>query len=337
MLILGCGNVTKVERYGLKGKNSTGLTRDEYLNSLDSVAVLNSLIFWTSDTAYTTNADLLFLLDSLYQHVRKDEFPSEVRTEEKWMANYRLRLNAYYDSSYGKDSLSIFIKADSVLNEGISLLELGCRWSTREVVVNNVAQYTFDRCREYGLLTQLVNCCETDEARELVYQEWALYEQMLRKMGLIAENMVSLQYWGGSITGPLGTAAYLQLSQTRRDMYQTLLEIVDVNSKGWDDTGVYPENAKRLLFDCCDTAIIKIEEDMDEFYREFEGKERDKRIDETIRETKTATKELKPIVDEWIVLLDKLDDALTHDYNRHSVERTASYMLMKWASIVTER
>jgi hypothetical protein len=120
-------------------------------------------------------------------------------------------------------------------------------------------------------------------------------------------------------------------------MYQTLLEIVDVNSKGWDDTGVYPENAKRLLFDCCDTAIIKIEEDMDEFYREFEGKERDKRIDETIRETKTATKELKPIVDEWIVLLDKLDDALTHDFNRHSVERTASYMLMKWASIVTER
>ena len=100
---------------------------------------------------------------------------------------------------------------------------------------------------------------------------------------------------------------------------------------------VYGYPAKRLLFDCCDTAIIKIEEDMDEFYREFEGKERDKRIDETIRETKTATKELKPIVDEWIVLLDKLDDALTHDYNRHSVERTASYMLMKWASIVTER
>ena len=32
-----------------------------------------------------------------------------------------------------------------------------------------------------------------------------------------------------------------------------------------------------------------------------------------------------------------VDDALTHDFNRHSVERTASYMLMKWASIVTER
>ena len=39
--------------------------------------------------------------------------------------------------------------------------------------------------------------------------------------------------------------------------YQTLLNIV--NSDGWDNTGVYPENAKRLLFDCCDTAIKKIE------------------------------------------------------------------------------
>ena len=40
---------------------------------------------------------------------------------------------------------------------------------------------------------------------------------------------------------------------------------------------------------------------------------------------------------EWIILLDKLDDALTHDGNRHSAERAASYMLMKWASIVTEK
>lgn len=47
--------------------------------------------------------------------------------------------------------------------------------------------------------------------------------------------------------------------------------------------------------------------------------------------------ELKPIMDEWIVLLDKLDYELTSDGNRHSVERAASYMLIKWASIVTER
>lgn len=313
--------------------NSTGMTREEYMNSLDSTELLDGLVFWASDTAFTTNADLLLLLDKLYRHVRTDSFPSDVKVEEKWMADYRTRLAAYYDSSYGKDTLSIFTKADSVLNEGARLLELGCNWTTMEMIVNNDAQYTLDRCREYGLLTQLVNSCDTNEAKELVYKEWVLYEQMLKKIGLIAANMVSLNYWGGSICGPLRTAAYLQLSQSRRDMYQTLLNIV--KSDGWDNTGVYPENAKRLLFDCCDTAIKRIIKESDKLYAEFEGKERSEGFDEAIKETKAATQELKPIVDEWIAALDKLDDVLTHDGNRHSVERAASYMLMKWASIVT--
>ena len=335
MLLLGCGNNTKEEHNSLKGTNSTGMTREEYMNSLDSVELQNSLVFWAPDTAYSTNADLLLLLDTVYQHVRMEEFLSEVKLEEKWMADYRSRLGAYYDSSYGRDTLSIFAKADSVLNEGVRLLELGNSWSTMEMIVNNDAQYTLDRCREYGLLTQLVNSCETNEAKELVYQEWALYERMLKEMGLIAANIVTLNYWGGSITGPLRTAAYLQLSQLRRDMYQTLLNIV--NSDGWDNTGVYPENAKRLLFDCCDAAIKRIEKEADELYKEFEDKERSEELDEDIRETKSAMQELKPIMDEWIVLLDKLDYGLTSDGNRHSVERAASYMLIKWASIVTER
>ena len=335
MLFLGCGNISKEEQDSLKGTNSTGMTREEYMNSLDSVELLNGLVFWAPDTAFTTNADLLLLLDTLYQHVRMEDFPSEVKMEEKWMADYRSRLVVYYDSSYGSDTLSIFIKADSVLNEGARLLELGNSWTTMEMIVNNDAQYTLDRCREYGLLTRLVNSGETNEAKELVYKEWALYEQMLKKIGLVVANMVNLNYWGGSICGPLRTASYLQLSQSRRDMYQTLLNIV--NSDGWDNTGVYPENAKRLLFDSFDTAIKRIEKDADDLYAEFEDKERRDGIDEAIRETKSTTQELKPIVDEWIVLLDKLDDVLTHDGNRHSVERAASYMLIKWASIVTEK
>jgi hypothetical protein len=263
------------------------------------------------------------------------DFPSEVMMEEKWMADYRSRLVAYYDSSYGKDTLSLFIKADSVINEGTRLLELGNSWTTMEMIVNNDAQFTLDRCREYGLLTQLVNSCETNEAKELVYKEWALYEQMQKKIGLISADIVTLNYWGGSITGPLRTAAYLQLSQSRRDMYQTLLNIV--NSNGWNTVGVYPEDAKRLLFDSCDTAIKRIEKEADDLYKEFEDKERSKEFDETVKETKSTTQKLRPIVDEWITLLDKFDDALTHDGNRHHVERAASYMLIMWASIVTEK
>lgn len=303
MLLLGCGNNTKEEWKRLKGNNSTGMTREEYLNSLDSTDLQNSLVYFASDTAFTTNANLLLLLDTLYQHVKKDEFPSDVKKEEKWMADYRSRLAAYYDSSYGKDTLSIIIKADSVLNDGVGLLELDCDRSTMGMIVDNVAQLTLNRCKEYGLLSQLIESCKTNDTKELVYKEWALYEQMLNKIRHIAANMSNLNYWSGSIVGPLRTASYLHISQSRRDMYQTLLN----------------ENEA----DKCD--------------REYDSEDMHKEFDLTVKETKLVTQELRPIVDEWIVLLDQLDEALTHDNNRHSVERIASNMLIKWASIITKK
>jgi len=298
--------------------------------------MMNGLVFWTSDTAYSTNADLLLLLDTLYQHVRTDGFPSEVKKEERWMSEYRSRLVAYYDAfSEGNDTISQFAKADSVLNEGARLLELGSHWSTMEMVVYNSTVFTFDRFKEYSMLTRIVNSCESDEAKELVYKEWSLYEQMLKKIGIIASNMVSLNNWGGSISGPLSTASYLQISESRRDMYQTILDIV--KGDGWDNTGVFPENAERFFFDCCATALNRTIKEADDFYKEYEGKERSESFDDAIKKTGIEIDELRPIMKEWIVTLDKLDDELTHDSSRHAVERAASHMIMKWASIVTER
>ena len=312
------------------------ISRDAYLQSLDSAEWHNSLITCTSDTAFMTNAELMLLLDTLYQHVREDRFPSEVKTEEKWMSVYRTKLCSYYDShSLGSDTISTYAKADSVLNEGVRLLELGNNWSTMEMVVYNSTLFTYDRCREYGLLTYVISSCEKEEAKELVYQEWTMYEQMLEKIGLIASNMVCLNYWGGSITGPLGTASYLQILNSRMDMYKTILDIIE--GQRWDNSGVPLPNAERFLFDCCTTTIERIVKESDEFYSEYEGKEPERSFYEPIHETKVTIEELRPIIKKWIILMDKVDDALTHDGNRHSIERAASYMLMKWASIVTER
>jgi len=66
MLLLGCGNNTKEERDSMKGTNSTGMTREEYMNSLDSVELQDSLAFCAPDTAFSTNADLLLLQPSSY-------------------------------------------------------------------------------------------------------------------------------------------------------------------------------------------------------------------------------------------------------------------------------
>lgn len=328
VFLIGCVNKPAIE--------TNSITRDAYLQSLDSAEWHNSLITWTSDSAFMTNAKLMLLLDTLYQHVREDSFPSDVRIEEKWMSRYRSRLCSYYDSQFlGNDTISTYAKADSVLNEGVRLLELGNNWSTMEMVVYNSTLFTYDRCREYGLLTHVISCCEKEEAKELVYQEWTLYEQMLEKIGLIASNMVCLNYWGGSICGPLGTASYLQILDSRMDMYKTILDVIE--GQGWDNSGVPLANAERFLFDCCDTTIEKIVKESDEFYSEYEGKEPESGFYETIQKTKVTIEELRPIIKKWIILMDKVDDALTHDGSRHSVERAAAYMLMQWASFVTER
>ena len=323
--LIGCGINSHKRRDILIGDNPTGMTREEYMNTLDSAELREGLVVWTTDTAFATNADLLLLLDTLYQHVRSEDFPAEVRKEERWMADYRSKLGAFYDKySLGSDTVSIYTKADSVFNLGVRLMELGNLWSTMEMIVYNSTKFTFNRCREYGLLTQLLKSRKNVEGLDLIYKEWALYEKMLKKIRLIAGNMVRLNYWGGSIVGPLGTYSYLQISQARRDMYQTILNIV--KDDNWNQTGVPLENAERLLLDCCSTALYQLdenEEDREEFV-------------ETVKETETAIRELRPIIDEWVSLMDKVDDELTHDGSRHYVERAAAYMLMKWSSIVTE-
>ena len=68
-----------------------------------------------------------------------------------------------------------------------------------------------------------------------------------------------------------------------------------------------------------------------------DGEECEKGFYDTVHETQATIKELRPIIDKWVILMDKVDEELTHDSTRHFVERAAAYMLMQWASIITGR
>ena len=117
-------------------------------------------------------------------------------------------------------------------------------------------------------------------------------------------------------------------------MYSTMLKIIE--GQEWDNSGVPLTNAERLFFDCCTTTTDSFMMQEDDSSGEDEGNESAHDYNETIRETRAAIEELRPIMVEWINLMDKVDNELTHDSSRHTIERAASTMLMKWASIVTE-
>ncbi|MBR2102110.1 MAG: hypothetical protein IJ928_05090 [Prevotella sp.] len=299
-------------------------SREEYMKSLSEGESSNSLVSWISDSAFYANPRLMMLLDTLCLHVYADEFPADVKKEEKWMAQMRNRLCAYYDSqSREKRSISAFAKADTVLNIGSRQLEIDCSWTTADMVMNAGTNYTFDQCRAYGLLTQLIGQCQSQEAKEAVYKEWRLYEKVSEKFGEIASNISLLSCWGGSIVGPMVANNMLSSLQARREMCQTVLNMV--NNDNWDSTGVLFSDAEQLLYTSSKKALKIL----------TSGRESDYFTDskEIARDTEKAIQELKPLIKEWRGALKKVDQCL--DEYECDMERAASNLLMKWASIIT--
>ena len=320
MAMMGCGGAP-----GQATKKT--MTKEAYLSSLDSAGKESSLVTVSTDTVFAMNPELLMLLDTLYQHVRSDSFPSEVRTEEEWMAAYRTRLSSYYDAhGLGSDTLSVFAKAETVIDEGLRLLKQNSEETTMGMIEMNTNEFTFDRCKEYGLLSQLISKCESQETKDLVYREWSIYERLASKMSTIASDIASLSYWGGSIVGPLSTLRYVQVSDARREMYAQVIGFLERDD--WDGTGIYLDCAGQVLMDCCTKTVMG----MENHGMDNEDKER---FAAKVKETEGAIRDLRPLLDEWTKTMDKLDETLTSDGTRHYVERAGSMMLIKWASMVS--
>lgn len=295
-----------------------------------------SLLFWTADTIKKTDLELVMLLDTLYQYALNDSISKTVREEVQWMDHYRQRLCALYETRrLGCDTISMFAKADTVLNVAERLYEIDDDWSTMGILVYNSICSTFDTFREYNALSQLLANCKDEETKELVYQEWTLYEELLGHVAPITGNIVDLTFWGGSIVGPLTSDCIRQLSDARSEMYMKLSQFVNGDDFE-DEYGVFLDCAGELLFNCIGKAIDKEVKSTLDFQREFNemSKESLRLFMETADEAKSMASEMRPLMRQWTELWDKLDEKLTHNWSRHSTERIASLMLLKWASVV---
>lgn len=207
-----------------------------------------SLIYWVSDTAYRTNPELLMLLDTLYQHVRSEEFTNQPMVEEKWMNSFRKKICSYYDRyNEGNESKSEFEKAELVLKEATRLVKLNCDYSTMEMVVNNSIEITFARLSEYGLLTQMIGRCKDKETKDLVYKEWEQLENIRQDMIGIVDGLVQLSYWTGSGGIPIRTERWLDFFDARKIMYQNILNLVD--GKNINDDDCYENDAIEYVTD----------------------------------------------------------------------------------------
>lgn len=309
-------------------------TKQEYLESLDSAMSSYSIVFWTADTAYNANPELMTLLDTLYLHGfswSAATSEADVRKDEAWTAAYRKRLCAYYDRHMvvRYDTLSEYAKADSVLNEGLRLIALGNGYSTPEMVATNGMMYRFNQCREYGQLSQLLNACEDTTVSLLVLREFASCVRLRDVAEEIMANIVGMTYWGGSATGPATSACFLSMQEARMKAYQNMVDyVLDVGYL--HKTGVYYASAKKLYEDCVSTTLTELSKDEQIYYSDCYPE----LYDEVMKETAQKLRQILPMIDEWSKLVAQLDNEF-NPYFAHEIECNATSMLISFAEEAT--
>ena len=283
----------------------------------------------------TDSAALMTLIDTLYQHIENDSIDKGVWKEEQWMNDYRLTLCAFYDKNHvGSNAISAYAKADSVLNIAERLYENDDDYTTAGMITRTQICSAIDKCREYGLLSELLACCHDEESKDLLYQETSLYEEMFKNMASLVTEITFLNYWGGSIVGPLCTSFHRQLSAARKEMYMTTVKVC---------RGERYENKNGVSLSCIEDSIfghfekeindpVKNSLDWQKELRETD-KESYLQFMKTAREAEDYKNKLKPQIKNWINLWKRLDEKLTTSDKRHHVELIVSNMLMEWAKI----
>lgn len=295
----------------------------------------DSLYFWTPDTVLELNPELISVLEDLYQHARDDEFPKEIKTELKWFAEYRKKLCEYYDQhELGSNTLSEYAKADTVINHAERLYAQNEDMSTMGMVVNNGTLQTFNIFHEYNQFEQLLLCCAKDETKELLYQEWNLADSIESNVDLIGDYIAYLQYWGGSIVGPISSGKGVELVKARANMYEKQVNLIRHDK--YDVDGVALKNATKFLIECCEASCDTIyNEVVNGFDVPFDDADDYKRYTKDYNEAKYQIKKLRTSLEKWASIWDKLDYELMSDGTRHYSEQVASSMIIRWASIAS--
>lgn len=286
-----------------------------------------SLEYWTSGIILKTNYPLVQLMDTLYQYVRSDSFPSEsLKNEIKWMENYKLQLISYYDSSHSmNDSISSFAKADSVISEADSLWNISRDDTTMGMIIYNDIERTrliFEQFNEYE---RLLSICNSADQKDLLYKELVKWFKLEHLFSKIYANCVDLYYWGGTIAGPMRTSGYLSIWQSHIDLYQNEYAILSYYDDIWNDTGTFLKPARELLISCCKQALTEYyypDED-DELYKDL------------YRETQGLMQDLPMRIDSWIEARKPWEDEMTTDFLQQSFSRNTSGVLIKLANIIS--
>ncbi len=283
----------------------------------------------------TDSAGLMLLVNTLVSHVENNgkDRSANIIKEEKWMTSFRKKLCAYYDSFSLDTNLSDYAKVDTVLNIAERCCENSSDQTTAGMIKNNISCSAINVCREYRLLSEFLGCCDNDKQKRLVYQECEQYVKMYVVMEALITEITFLNYWGGSIAGPLCTYYHREVSGARIAMYKTLIQ----SAKGKNsERGVGNlKDAKQMLADQLHKSIYGFLNESRDWQKELEEIDNNSfmHFKAMVKETKDYYTKFKPLVENWNTQWRKLENSFDMNMRRY-MDVVASQMLLDWSKVV---
>lgn len=286
-----------------------------------------SLESLTADTILKTNHKLVALIDSLCRYVLTDSFASStLENNVKWMNKYRNQLCSYYSTNkLGTDAISPYAKADTVIEASRRLWELDPDESTAGMVISNNAERTRLIFQQYNEYAQLLELCETEEQRGLLKNEFRAWLDLEDLISKIYRDCVCLNYWGGTIIGPISSAGILRILELHISLYRKDRDILGNDFHSSKDNGVFIESGKDSLLNCCQLALK-------EYINEDEKSEEYKELIATVNQSISI---LPTAIDNWISARELWTDKVCTDGVREINRRNSSEVLVKLSNIIS--
>lgn len=302
------------------------------------------LEYWTADTVFCTNPFLVRLMDTLYQFVRSDSFPSEdIRNDIEWMNRYRRQLANYYCRNYETTAkfnqdedvdmdaviavydLTEYDMADSVIEEARKLWLLDDDDSTMGMIIHNDTERTRLIFEQFNEFSRLYDKCEKQEQREMLVDEFAAWLDLGELMSHIFANFTDMHFYGGSIRGPITSAGMLDIWRAHIDLYRKEYSLL-FKDEPYNDTGTLVKPARRLLLDCCIEAFSDYENScLKDEYEDYQ---------ETVNDTKKLLRRLPSTIDKWIDARKPWEEEMCTDWLRPTYPRSTSEVLIKFAHLL---
>ena len=322
LMVIGCG-----------GANKNNGKTDEAASERDTVAVedfFSGSRSFFGDSIYNLNPELMTLYDSLYDNICITESSSYgFLKKESWMKGYCKKLADYYDAhDLGMKNISVYAKADTVLNHIHRLISQDDDTSTMGMVVQYGTESKLNMCRGYAMYLQMKDLCKEKATKGLLEHEWKLYHQIYDKAMNVVVNTGSLYFWGGSIIGPFVSWKNKEMIAARIEMYRALFSD-DKTEKG----NVHDlQEAKMMLLKSYSSTLDEVLNCIEEYRQESPEDFPREEFEKLEKDARRSIKELDASLEEWIKLLKEIGGKLPGT-NQTIIEQAASSMMIRWTEI----